>query len=263
MAVDSPCQSCGTPLSSTDRVCPACGVSRHQRHDTARPPAGNSTTSPDRSRAPAVPSAAGARTSVSPVTPTAAGVVSGIVTMVSVPTHAAAARLSLRVAGAALVATALTGALLAGSALVVGLLALLGPLIALVLVIVLVSPGRRRPRLLRVLAAVLMLLGSKHIDALRSTHLRRFRLQDMTGGWVDCEMRGTPDEATLGSGDVVEVHGRRLRGGTIRVDAVTLTSGGEVVVRPDVVVVAVRLAAVLALLLAAAAAVIAVAVAMH
>lgn len=56
----------------------------------------------------------------------------------------------------------------------------------------------------------------------------RFRIRSVTGETHDCELLGEPT-SVLHRGDVVEVHGRRLRNGTLRASRVVVPVSGVVV----------------------------------
>jgi hypothetical protein len=84
----------------------------------------------------------------------------------------------------------------------------------------------------------------------QSTEVRRFRVTEVSGRQVDCELVGELPGAQPRHGDVVDVFGRRTRRGTVRVRAVVLSSDQtRITARPGLRFVLARLtnAAVVAL----------------
>lgn len=86
-----------------------------------------------------------------------------------------------------------------------------------------------------------------------STEVRRFRVTEVSGRQVDCELVGELAGAHLRQGDVVDVFGRTTRHATVRVRAVVVTSNQALITaRPHFGFVLARIANVAAVTLSAA-----------
>lgn len=87
----------------------------------------------------------------------------------------------------------------------------------------------------------------------QSTEVRRFRVTEVSGRQVDCELVGELAGAQLQQGDVVDVFGRTTRHGTVRVRAVIVTGNqARITARPHFGFVLARIANVAAVALPAA-----------
>jgi hypothetical protein len=86
-----------------------------------------------------------------------------------------------------------------------------------------------------------------------STEVRRFRVTEVSGRQVDCELVGELAGAHLQPGDIVDVFGRRTRHATVRVRAAVVTSNqSRITARPGFGFVLARIANVVAVTLSAA-----------
>ena len=86
-----------------------------------------------------------------------------------------------------------------------------------------------------------------------STEVRRFRVTEVSGRQVDCELVGELAGAHLQPGDTVDVFGRTTRHATVRVRAVMVTSNrSRITARPGSGFVLARIANVVVVTLAAA-----------
>jgi ribosomal protein S28E/S33 len=91
------------------------------------------------------------------------------------------------------------------------------------------------------------------LERQQSTEVRRFRVTEVSGRQVDCELVGELAGAQLHQGDVVDVFGRTTRHGTVRVRAVIVTSNqARITARPHFGFVLARIANVAAVALPAA-----------
>jgi hypothetical protein len=86
-----------------------------------------------------------------------------------------------------------------------------------------------------------------------STEVRRFRVTEVSGRQVDCELVGELAGAQLQPGDIVDVFGRTTRHATVRVRAVVVTSNrSRITARPAFGFVLARITNVVAVALSAA-----------
>jgi hypothetical protein len=87
----------------------------------------------------------------------------------------------------------------------------------------------------------------------QSTEVRRFRVTEVSGRQVNCELVGELTGTQLHQGDVVNVFGRTTRHGTIRVRAIIVTSNqARITARPHFGFVLARIANVAAVALSTA-----------
>lgn len=104
-------------------------------------------------------------------------------------------------------------------------------------------------RLIRAIGVPLQ--AGRRMERELSTEIRRFRITEVSGRVVECELTGELAGAHLRQGDVVEVYGRRTRQGIMRArEVVIVANQARVRGRPNFAYVFARCANVVALVLA-------------
>ncbi len=252
------CPGCATPLGTTDASCPTCGATATpQRAPTAvttgrQPILGPVTGGAIGTGAAANPSAAPSRTTAMPVGaavswagrsggPAATGTITGSVTCDQITATGTGQRMLAFAAGLIAAAALATLVVVAGIQVTVSVLVPLLPGLlvvgSLLLILRVMLFGFRRSHrrsasgrlvagaakgLTRIVVAP-MRAGSSLKREL-STEVRRFRVTEVSGRHVDCELVGKLAGAHPQQGDMVDVFGRTTRHGTVRVRAVVVTS---------------------------------------
>lgn len=262
------CAGCATPLGTTDSSCPSCGATATPQRAAAaaagrQPILGpvtaaatgtgtSATPSPAPLINPALPGDGGVRPPRrSPVGAAvsragrsgrlaAAGTITGPVTCARIAATGTGQRL-LALAAGVIAAVALATLMVVGGIAVT--VSVLMPLLPGLLVL---------GFLLLILKVAAMRAGSS-LERELSTEVRRFRVTEVSGRQVACELVGELAGAQLQQGDIVDVFGRAARRATVRVRAVVVTSNqARITARPGFGFVLARIANVAAVTLSAA-----------
>jgi hypothetical protein len=253
------CDRCQAPLSSTDGRCPACGAVPPR---SPSPVGGQSRTifgtggsgSPGAAPIAAPPGAAASpvvgvrqsrtrRSAAGTADPIATGTITGPIAVGVVTASTKTQRTCARVAGT-LTAIALLWLLFMQvdrwmSGWATGRLAGLAAVVVVLLLVAFVITGRRRRRRAdrakkgRAVLGLGRLLKRSVARPVRTgrggtleatSECRRFRLTDVSGRVVACELVGVPVGAELNQGDVIDAFGHRTRQDTVRVTGALLGS---------------------------------------
>jgi hypothetical protein len=203
--------------------------------------------------------------------PAAVGTITGSVTCDRITATGTGQRLLAGVAGVLAAVALVTLVVVGGIQLTVSVLVPLLPALLIIgflllIIRVLLFGFRRRHRARRGgsghLAAsaakglarivVASIRAGSSLEREQSTEVRRFRVTEVSGRQVDCELVGELAGAQLQQGDVVDVFGRTTRRGTVRVRAVIVTSNqARITARPQFGFVLARIANVAAVALSA------------